>query len=238
MRSSTWSPGAEVKLEVIPDARWASEIARRLLVFVAANPQARICLPTGKTVEPVYAELAGSQAMAGATVFLLDEFGGLPEDDPARCVNMINRHLLDHLGARPAMHVPAVDPPDPDGYQALVSSGGLDLAILGLGANGHIGMNEPGSTIDSPTRVVELAATTSEHAALYGATAPPSWGVTLGMAQLIDAAEVWVVVTGAHKREILRKAIEGPMGPDVPASLLREHPNLTVLADESAAGAG
>ena len=185
----------------------------------------------------MYERLSGSCALADTTIFLLDEFGGLPEGDPGRCDSMIDHFLLEGLAARPTFHAPSVDPPDPEGYQRLIDDGGLDLALLGLGGNGHIGMNEPGSEADSPTRVVELARSTSDHAAEYGASAKPTWGVTLGMRSILEAGEVWLMVTGAHKRDILRTALEGPVDPEVPASLLREHPRFRVLADESAAGA-
>jgi len=187
-------------------------------------------------VEPFYRKVSTIPRLDHLTVFLLDEFGGLPPGDPGLCASMIRRHLLDRLGEEPTVHVPATDPPNPEGYEALVDDGGLDLAILGLGANGHVGMNEPGSTPDTPTRVVELAPTTSEHAEEYGATETPTWGVTLGLRPLLEAGEVWLLVTGAHKREILNAALHGPIAPEVPASFLRRHPSFKVFADASAAG--
>ena len=117
----------------------------------------------------------------------------------------------------------------------LVEDGGLDLALVGLGANGHIGMNEPGSGPESETRVVELATSTTEHAADYGATRRPTWGVTLGLRQILEAREVWMLVTGSAKRGILSEALEGEIRHEVPATYLRTHPNLRVFADDLAA---
>jgi glucosamine-6-phosphate deaminase len=117
-----------------------------------------------------------------------------------------------------------------------VDSGGLDLTLLGLGGNGHIGLNEPGTTADSPTRVVRLAVSTKEAAGRYGSGQEPEWGMTLGMRSILDSQEIWLLVTGSHKTEILDQVLNGPIGPEVPASFLRTHPNIVVLADRSAAG--
>jgi glucosamine-6-phosphate deaminase len=226
-----------VRQEVHPDGGWAATVARRAAELISGLDSPRICLPTGNTVAPVYAHLASLVDWTAVTVFVLDEFGGLPPGDPGRCESLIGRHLIDLIDDPPVVHVPDVDPPDPDGYRALVADGGLDLAIVGLGANGHIGMNEPGSPATSVTRVVDLAPSTSDHSASYGATIRPTWGVTLGMDEILAARELWLVVSGTHKREVLTTALSGPVTPDLPASLLRDHPNLVVFADASASGA-
>jgi glucosamine-6-phosphate deaminase len=225
------------RLEVMPDDAWAARAAEAFEQRV--RPGLRLCLPTGDTVRPFYREVAERATLEGVEVFLLDEFGGLPEGDPGRCEELIKRDLLDRLSVAPMIRLPDVDATDPDAeslrYGDLVADGGIDLAIVGLGGNGHIGMNEPGSTPDLVTRVVNLASSTTEHALLYGATSAPTWGITIGLAELLQAGEVWLLVTGKHKQEILAKSLEGPIGPGVPASYLRRHPNLIVMADESAA---
>ena len=112
----------------------------------------------------------------------------------------------------------------------------LDLALVGLGMNGHVGFNEPGSRPGDPTRVVRLARSSREAAtARYGAVQPPTGGITVGLARLLEADEAWLLVTGAHKASILRRALRLPEGPDCPASYLRRHARLTVFADEAAA---
>lgn len=190
-------------------------------------------------MEPFYELVADMVTLSGLTIFLLDEFGGLPPGDPGRCESMLNRHLLDRAKGSPAVHLPDVDVEDRDSearrYGSVVSGGGLDLSLVGLGANGHIGMNEPGTTSDSPTRVVELAASTTLHAAEYGATASPTWGITIGMGPLLQSRELWLMVTGSHKAAILEQMVNGPIDPAVPASYLRTHENCVVSADESAA---
>ncbi len=201
-------------------------------------PGIRLCLPTGNTPTPVYRRVAETTSLDGVTIFLLDEFGGLPKDDPGRCAAALTRDLLRPARDSPTLHVPDVDAPDPEAaatrYGELIVEGGLDLAVVGLGSNGHVGMNEPGTTIDQPTRVVELAASTSEGARSYGATITPTWGITVGIAELMDAREVWVLVTGDHKTDILNRVLHGPVDPEAPASFLTEHHNCVFLVDESA----
>jgi glucosamine-6-phosphate deaminase len=108
--------------------------------------------------------------------------------------------------------------------------------VLGLGMNGHVGFNEPGCRPDDPTRLVRLARSSREAAvARYGAATMPTGGITIGMARLLEAREVWLLVTGERKASVLRRALRDPEGPDCPASYLRRHPRLTVFADEAAA---
>ncbi len=187
----------------------------------------------------MYREIAATADLSRSELLLVDEFG-LPAGHPARCDEMIGRHLLDLLPAPPAaVHTVDVDAADLAAecrrYERLAA--GLDLTLLGLGGNGHVGLNEPGSAEGSRTRVVELAPETAAHADTYGAGAAPAWGVTMGIATLLGSAEIWLLVTGAHKAAILRRVLDGPIGPDVPATFLRRHPNAVVLADDAAAAA-
>jgi len=227
-------------VETIADDLWAETIASRFEATVETGH--RICLATGNTPTPFYAAVAQRMALDGLTIFLLDEFGGLPAGDPGRCVSMITRDLLDRAAGAPAVHVPDVDTPEPDTaaerYGGIIAEGGLDLAIVGLGANGHIGMNEPGTTSDQGTRFVTLDPSTSAGALAYGATIPPAWGITVGISELLDAREIWVLATGEHKRDILNHTLHGAVDSDVPATFLTEHPNCTFFVDDSAAFTG
>jgi glucosamine-6-phosphate deaminase len=182
---------------------------------------------------------AGGASLADAEVILLDEYVGLPAGHRARCDARLRRELLERLPAGPAaFHAIAVDALDADAAAAAhdaVAARGIDLALLGLGANGHVGLNEPGSRPADPTRVVRLTAC-SRRAAVerYGADPPPSAGVTLGLGRLLGAGELWLLVTGARKAGILARALDAPEGPDCPAAYLRGHPRLRVVADEAA----
>lgn len=223
-------------VETFPDADWAEHVAGMLAQQI--EPGRRLCLATGHTPTPVYSRIAETVSLDGLSVFLLDEFGGLPVGDPGRCLSMLSRDLLDGCDGSPVVHAPDVDAAESgeaaERYGEVVREGGIDLAIVGMGGNGHIGMNEPGTTIDQPTRVVDLSVATSEGAVSYGATVTPTWGITVGMAELMAAGEVWVLVTGGHKTDILNRALHGPVDPEAPVSFLTEHPNCTFLVDESA----
>ncbi|HJS72322.1 MAG TPA: glucosamine-6-phosphate deaminase [Acidimicrobiia bacterium] len=223
-------------VETFPDTEFAARVASRFREALA--PPMRLCLATGRTPSPVYEQVAVGTPLDGIEIFLLDEFGGLPRDDQGRCTSMLARDLLDRAEGHPVVHAPEVDAPAPDRaagrYQQLIADGGIDLAILGLGSNGHIGMNEPGTTVEMGTRVVTLEPTTSENARGYGASVTPTWGITVGMAELMAAREIWVLVTGAAKTDILSRTLHGEVDSEVPATFLTEHPACTFFVDEAA----
>jgi 6-phosphogluconolactonase/glucosamine-6-phosphate isomerase/deaminase len=235
-----------VRLEVVAAEAWADRVADELIARVHERPALRLCLPSGDTPSKLFARLversaAGEVSFAGVTIVLLDEFLGLAAGDPARCDVRINRELLAGLDPAPAaIHTIDADAADPEAAARAhdaVAAEGLDLALLGLGMNGHVGLNEPGSGPDSRTRVVGTAAATQEAAlGRYGAGTAPVMGITLGMDRLLSAGEVWLLVTGSRKADILARALNGPEGDDCPASFLRRHPRLWVVADEGAAG--
>jgi 6-phosphogluconolactonase/glucosamine-6-phosphate isomerase/deaminase len=235
-----------VRLEVVAADAWADRVARELIDRIRARPALRLCLPTGDTPTPVYERLVaatqrGDLSFTGVTIVALDEFVGLEPWDPARCDQRLRRELLDGL-AEPPRAVHLVDAADPDPAAAAarhdaIASEGLDLVLLGLGMNGHVGLNEPGSGPDSPTRVVEIAATSRAAATeRYGAGTAPTHGITLGMDRLLGAREVWLLATGERKQAILARTLRDAETSEVPVTFLRRHPRLTVFADEAAAG--
>ena len=199
-----------------------------------------MCLATGSTPLPVYERVASAPgAFAASSVLLLDEFGGLPPDEPERCDAVLRRVLVDLVEVADYRSID-VDVDDLDAECAAVDRwldrGGLDLAVLGLGVNGHLGMNEPGSSPDGRTARVELAESTIEGAQRYFARRHrPTWGVTVGLRDLLRADEVWVLAAGPTKADIVARSLQGPAGIDVPASLLQQHPNCTWWLDPPAA---
>jgi glucosamine-6-phosphate deaminase len=224
---------------------WAGHLAARFVAYLTAKPRARLCLPTGTTPVPLYDGIvqavgAGLASFREAQVFLLDEFGGVPPDARGRCDVMLREALLDHVDLPSAhYHRPVPEAEDLDAmcaaYEAALAPG-LDLAILGLGTNGHIGMNEPGTPPTSPTRRVDLAPETIRAAARYfGETTLPTWGVTVGLAALLASREVWLLATGTHKAEIVRDILLLPVSVERPASLLRSHPHCRLFLDAPAA---
>jgi glucosamine-6-phosphate deaminase len=241
---STESEPAPSGLRVLPAGAWAAAVAEAFTDRLRAEPRLRVCLPTGDTPSPLYDELVarelrGDVSFAQATVVLLDEWADLPPGDPARCDVRLRRELLDRLAPPPRFVAIDVDGSDDDAAARAhdAAARDLDLAVLGLGMNGHVGFNEPGSRPDDPTRLVRLARSSREAAmARYGAARMPTGGITVGLARLLEAREAWLLVTGGRKAAILRRALREPEGPDCPASYLRRHPRLTVFADEPAAG--
>jgi 6-phosphogluconolactonase/glucosamine-6-phosphate isomerase/deaminase len=237
--SATAHRDSPIRVEIFEDHLWADEVARRLATHLSDHPATRICLPTGETPRPLYMAAAPLIDVSAATVFLLDEFG-LPPGSFARCDSMLQRHLLESLDKPPGVyHRLDVNAPDPtnecDRFDSLVADGGLDLTLLGLGGNGHLALNEPGTAADSPTRVTELAPSTADAVRGYDVAADPVDGMTLGLRRILASEEIWLLVTGSHKALILERTINGPIGPDLPASFLRDHPKVVVYADRSAA---
>jgi glucosamine-6-phosphate deaminase len=208
------------------------------------KPESKICLPSGTTPAPIYAEMsrsarAGLASFARASVFALDEFGGLDPDDPGRTRHTLQRQLLDPVDLpRPSFHF--LDPERTDvvqhcaEYDAAIGDG-FDLMVLGIGLNGHLGMNEPGSSVDSPTRRVELHGGTIQSSARYFAHQDlPRWGLTVGLKAVLASREVWVLANGAAKADIIGETLRGEIGPSNPASLLRRHSNCWVFVDADA----
>lgn len=236
---------------ILPDDSWADEVASRWAALLAVNVDLRMCCPTGQTPVPLYAAMAtlcnsGIADFGAATIVLLDEYLGLGPGASGRCDEMLRRHLLDRLAPAPAavrtIDVGSLGPTDPElaaeaaAIEAKLVAQPLDLALLGVGRNGHVGMNEPGSAPESPTRIVELAASTRLAAASYGAEPVPTHGVTIGLRALLAAAEVWILATGSTKAGVVAAIVEGPTTTDVPASLFRAHGNCKLFVDAAAWG--
>jgi glucosamine-6-phosphate deaminase len=223
----------------------AVDVARRIVDTLRQKPGTRFCLPSGMTPVPAFSRIAaavrGARAsFSRAEVFLLDEFGGVAPDAKGRCDVMLRRTLIDAIDL-PAdrYHRPEPEAVDVDEmcrcYEAAVY-GRLDLTLLGLGTNGHIGMNEPGSARDSPTRRVDLAPETIGASARYFDEGPlPTWGVTIGLRSLLASRTVYLVATGASKAAIVRAVMQEPVSTKRPASLLRDHPDAWLFVDAAAA---
>lgn len=220
-----------------------------VVAAINAKPDSTVVFPTGKTPEGLYHELIARHAQGAfdptaLRVFVLDEYVGVTQDDPRSLYGWLRRTLFDPLGIKPVQITPLPgDAADPvaacRAYHAqLVAAGSLDLAILGLGPNGHIGYNDPPADATATTRVLDLSESSL-------ATCAREWGgrerllpqaLTIGMDLLLAARQKLLIVSGAHKREILHQSLYGPVSPDVPASYLQQAANVTVFADEAAAG--
>jgi glucosamine-6-phosphate deaminase len=209
-----------------------------------ARPQARLLLPTGHTPLGMYAALRahaldGSLPTEHATLFQLDEYLGLGPADERSYSAYLRRELKGISFA--ACHTLDGAAPDPDAaavrHQSLLDSGPIDLAVLGLGRDGHVAFDEPGSTLSTGVRRVQLHAQTRADAAgeFGGIDKVPTEAITVGLRTLRSARELLLLVSGAAKASALRRMLEGELGPENPASLLRDHPRLTVVSDLAAA---
>ncbi|HXF51838.1 MAG TPA: glucosamine-6-phosphate deaminase [Dehalococcoidia bacterium] len=217
-----------------------------LAAVVRARPDAVIGLPSGETPVGLYRELerrvrAGALDLSRVTVFAVDEFYGVPAGAPGTNAAYFAARLTAPVRA---LHIPRSDAPDPNAecarFAALLREvGPLDLVTLGIGTNGHIAFNEPGTPFDSRTRPVVLTEETRRaHAEAFGGLdRVPTMGITIGIADILEARRALLLASGAAKADILARALRGPETPDVPASALRRHPDLTVIADREAAAA-
>ncbi len=228
------------------EAAWADAVASLWRDRLRLQPRLRLCLPSGHTPNPVFAAmgravLAGHVSFRDAEIFALDDYGGLAPGDAGKCRNMLQRYLLDHIDLPPAkFHFLDTDARDLDrvcrDYDALIErAGGFDLTLLGIGLNGHLGLNEPGSAPDGVTRRVDMHESTIKASAGYLTHANlPTWGVGVGLKHLLGSREVWLLANGAKKAEIIHRTVTGEITPDVPASLLRRHPNSWLFVDADA----
>jgi glucosamine-6-phosphate deaminase len=203
-----------------------------------------MCLPSGTTPVGIYAEMsrsarAGLVSFACASIFVLDEFGGLTPDDPGRTRHTLRRQLIDAVGVPPGAFQ-FLNPEHPNlaqhcaDYDEAIGNG-FDLTLLGIGLNGHLGMNEPGSPPDSTTRRVELHGETIQSSAKYFAHHDlPRWGLTVGLKTIFASREVWVIANGGAKAGIIQQTVRGEISRSNPASLLRRHPNCSLFVDADA----
>ncbi|MDT0681268.1 glucosamine-6-phosphate deaminase [Roseicyclus sp. F158] len=225
-----------------------SEAARMIAAVIADTPGAVLGLATGRTPLAVYARLredaaAGKLSFEGVRSFNLDEYLGLPPEHPASYHSYMRREFFDHVDLRAGdWHLPdgmADDPAAAGGrYEvAIRQAGGIDLQLLGIGENGHIGFNEPGAPFDSRTRKVALAASTiaANASEFPDGQTPPSHALTMGIATILEARRIVLLATGSKKAKALDAMLSGTIDPAVPASALRLHPAVTILCDKEAA---
>lgn len=226
--------------------------ATHFLDALDRNPRIVLGMPTGRTPLGMYQRVVSAcgvrpRCFAYATTFNLDEYVGITADHPASYRAYMERHLVRHTDlAAPRIHVPdgsrtgdAELAAEAARYEAeIVAAGGLDLTFLGLGRNGHIAFNEPGTPFDSRTRVVGLTAST--RAANAGDFASPDEvphrALTVGIATLLDSTCLVLLASGEAKRDAVRRLQSGEIDPAFPASALHLHPDVTVLVDRAAAG--
>lgn len=234
-----------MQIFVVPDASGIGAVAAGILAAVIrSKPAALMGVATGSSPLPVYAALSEHQLdMSGVRVFALDEYVGLPAGHPQSYAEVVRREATERLDLDPSkVAVPDGNAADPHqaaaAYDSAISdAGGIDVQILGIGHNGHIAFNEPGSALHSRTRVQVLTERTRRANARYFGSQDevPQQCITQGLGTILEARHLLMVVTGADKAQILATALQGPVSPGCPASVLQLHPHVTVVVDEAAA---
>ena len=242
----------KAQFQVFPSPEAVAEAAASHIGgVVRTRPQTVLGLATGKTFVPIYealVRLSGETGLsfAEASSFNLDEYVGLAPDHPAS----FRRYMEDNFFRHVDLPAERALLPEAGGdaeaaclaYEAAIAArGGIDVQLLGIGRNGHIGFNEPGSAFDGRTQVARLtpstiAANTSDFPA---GELPPPEAITMGIGTILDAREIVLVATGAAKAEALTRAFVASPDRDCPASALQQHAHVTVFCDEAAfAGMG
>lgn len=219
----------------------ADRAARILLEAARGNPREVFGLPTGRSPIGMYARVVDACArqrhcLRDARTFNLDEYAGIARSHPGSYYAYMRHHLFDHVGLDPAnTHIPDGAAADLDAecarYEnALAAAGGLGVTFLGLGRNGHIGFNEPGTPFESRTRVVELTPSTRlANARVFPGGAVPSHAITMGIGTILDSRSIVLIVSGAGKEDAVERLRSGAIDEAFPASALWRHPDVLVL---------
>jgi glucosamine-6-phosphate deaminase len=220
----------------------ADRAAHLLLTAILENPRVVLGLPTGRTPVGMYDRVVREcsreyHCFRDVTTFNLDEYAGVSRDDPGSYFSYMKQHLFAHVDIDPTnAHLPHGEAPDLDAecvrYENEIrEAGGLDLTFLGLGRNGHIGFNEPGTPFDARTRVVELTQSTRHaNADLFPQGHVPTHAITMGIGTILESRAIVLLVAGSGKEEAVEKLRAGAVSVAFPASALHEHGDVTVLA--------
>jgi glucosamine-6-phosphate deaminase len=238
------------RVTVFPNDRAAARaLANRIANCLEENPRLVLGLPTGRTPVRLYHELASLYEhrhvdFSQATTFNLDEFLGLPPDHPGSYRSFMTTHLFGRVNLHPTrIHFLNGAAPDPLAEcaryeQAIADSGGIDVQILGVGTNGHIGFNEPARALRARTHRVTLKPETRRaNAALFGGdpASVPAEALSMGMATILQARAIVLLATGRTKSPTVAGLVHGPIAPELPASFLQLHHDVEVMLDEPAA---
>lgn len=232
-----------MEFSVVADYGAMSRRAAEIVWHAAQEkPDLLICLASGDTPTGAYDELAKApEKLAAARFIQLDEWAGLDAEDPASCARYLQQTVLGPLDVAQERHIAFHgDAEDPAAEcrrveQALAATGPIDVCILGLGRNGHLALNEPSESLDPFCHVATLAKSSRDHPMLDDVTSDVQHGLTLGLANILQAKFVLLLVSGERKRGPLSHLAKRQVTPALPASFLWLHPNAQCICDEAAA---
>lgn len=225
-----------------------SSLAGRLVTeLIRSKPDCTLGLATGGTPLGTYQYLveryrAGEISLKDVQTFNLDEYCELPRKHPQSYYHFMNENLFRHVDIHPEnIHIPCTENGDLqaqcDTYNGLLREARLDLQLLGIGSNGHIGFCEPGTPFDQETFHTRLSETTrlDNQRFFNSLDEVPTTAITMGISNILQASSILLIASGASKAECVAQMVNGPITEQVPASALRQHANVTVIVDEAAA---
>jgi glucosamine-6-phosphate deaminase len=231
-----------VNWETLADYDALSDRAAHIfLSAIRGNPRIVLGLPTGRTPVTMYERVVAAcsreyHCFRDVATFNLDEYIGIEPTHPGSYCTFMNEHLFSHVDMEKSnAHIPNGMAPDPAAECAryereIAAAGGVDLTFLGLGSNGHIGFNEPGTPFDSRTRVVALTASTrAANAPLFPDGNVPTHAITMGIGTILESKSIVLLASGDKKRAAIERLRGGEITEGFPASALWKHPGVTVL---------
>lgn len=238
-----------MKVVILKDAAEVAKYGAAIFIKqIKRKPDSVLGLATGSTPVALYKELiaayrAGRVSFKQVSTFNLDEYLGLTGSHPQSYRYFMNQQLFNHIDIDQSQTaVPPGDAEDPfsacEDYESNIAhKGGIDLQLLGIGRNGHIGFNEPSSSLRSRTRIKTLTrATISDNARFFGPDEyQPHLSITMGIGTILESKKVVLLATGANKAEAIKATVEGPLTAACPASALQLHEHVVLVIDEAAA---
>ncbi|MEW8968985.1 MAG: glucosamine-6-phosphate deaminase [Mesobacillus sp.] len=225
----------------------SQKAAEEIISRIKRNPSLNLGLATGSTPTGLYQELIrdheqNQTSYKDINTFNLDEYIGIPKKDHNSYHYFMCEHLFEHIDIPlDQTHIPDGTAKDLDKEcrryeQFIEEQGGIDLQILGIGQNGHIGFNEPGTPFDSRTHIINLAESTRKANSRFFESLEdvPKQAITMGIASIMDSKEIFMLVSGTSKAEALARLMNGDVSEHFPASILQNHRNVTIFADKEA----
>jgi glucosamine-6-phosphate deaminase len=238
-----------IKVITCKDYEEVSDRAAEIMLDVVKNnPKAVLGLATGSSPIGLYQRMIkdhqeNGTSYAEITTFNLDEYVGLEQEHPQSYYTFMHQNLFNHIDIKKEnVNLPSVQGEDMqancDAYNELLSKYKIDLQLLGIGSNGHLAFNEPGTPFDSVTQVVDLLDSTIQDNARFfdnDMSKVPTQSITMGIKNVMDAKRILLIASGKNKAEAIYQTVKGEVSTDCPASILQRHPDVTIVVDEDAA---
>ncbi len=215
--------------------------SQQIAAKIIAKPDLLLCAASGSSPLGAYRKLAENNSIGfeQLRIIKLDEWGGIEMNNPQSCESFLQEHVLKPMEIHPDRYITfQTNPKDKEAECRMVSTylennGPIDLCVLGLGLNGHIAFNEPANFLQPFAHVAELSGTSMQHPMASQMNEKPSFGLTLGMAEILQSRKIIIAVTGSKKKEIVRDFLSGKITTRLPASFLWLHPNVECLVDQT-----